>query len=239
MAAMALGDDARVADLNRERVALQQPQRPFPAFDLIRVVNLPARTDRRREMERELRRVGLAGDPRVAFVAASAPDTSGPFHSRGALGCYLSHLGILREAAALNRSVLILEDDADFVDLPAGYPANCPGIFYGGYLAPTSDDLHASDIIGSHCMGFSAAVAQALVPYLEHLLANPPLPSIDGSYVWFRRAHPDVPTEFAVPPVAVQRPSRTDIGRLRFFDRWPVLRQAVGQARRVKRRIRF
>lgn len=52
----------------------------FDHFETIRIVNLPQRRDRRRAMARELARVGLAGDPRVAFLTQSA------------LGCRRFHL---------------------------------------------------------------------------------------------------------------------------------------------------
>ena len=62
------------------------------------------------------------------------------------------------------------------------------------------------------------------------------LAPIDGSYVWFRRAHPELKTVFADPQVAFQRPSRTDIGDQRFYDRLPGLRSAANLARRLRRR---
>lgn len=212
--------------------------RPLPAFDLIRIINLPARTDRRRQMERELKRIGLAGDQRVAFFPAIAPADHHPFRAEGEKGVFLSHLAVLREAAEQNASVLILEDDADFTSaLKPGEPAVCDGIYYGGHEAATPDQLHSSDIIGAHCMGFSASVVRVLAPYLTELLEHPSPPPIDGAYVWYRRAHPEVRTTFAVPAIAVQRPSRSDIARLRFFDRVPLLRDAANRARLLKRLV--
>ena len=210
--------------------------KPFPEFDLIRVVNLVKRTDRRAEMEGEFRRLGLADDPRVKFIAASAPDTPGNWRHIGENGCFMSHLRILTEAAAAAKSVLIVEDDADFTPAIGGYQWSGEGIFYGGYHAVDPANLAESDIVGSHCMGFSADTARQLVPYLTALIDHPSPPPIDGAYVWYRRAHPDVPTAFAVPPVAEQRSSRSDIipGR---FDRYPALRPFVSGARRVRRAL--
>lgn len=210
----------------------------FDHFDHVRIVNLTHRTDRRAEMLGELRRIGAEGDPRVAFFAACRFDDRGTFDSIGARGCYHSHLDILEAAAATGASVLILEDDADFTPaardtaLPQGWQ-----IFYGGYQAARPDDLERSDIIGSHCMGFSADIVPALAAYLRGLLARDDHPTIDGAYVWYRRAHPEVVTHFAAPPIADQRPSRTDIAGLRFFDRWPVLRETAQAARRLKRTL--
>ncbi|MEO6716867.1 MAG: hypothetical protein ABIM50_06415, partial [Novosphingobium sp.] len=83
-------------------------------FDRIRVINLAERRDRRRDMARELAAIGLANDPRVSFFPAIRPENAGDFTSVGARGVYLGQLAILREAAAANESVLILEDDCTF-----------------------------------------------------------------------------------------------------------------------------
>ena len=211
----------------------------FDAFDLIRIINLPHRRDRRAQMIAELRRVGLAGDPRVAFFAAIRPGDAGDFMSVGARGVFASHLAILEEAAAANASVLILEDDCDFVPGAQDYRAPAAwDIFYGGYYASTPADLAGSDIIGAHMMGFSAEAARRMAAYLRGLRYTGEHPPIDGGYVWFRRAHPEVRTLFAEPPLGNQRPSRTDIADLAFFDRWPGLREAAGLARRLKRAMR-
>ena len=86
----------------------------FAPFLQIRIINLPARRDRRRQMEAELRRAGLGADPRVAFFPGIVSPDHAPFRARGEKGVFLSHLSILREAAKAGASVLILEDDADF-----------------------------------------------------------------------------------------------------------------------------
>lgn len=212
--------------------------RPFAPYDRIRIINLVDRKDRRAEMSRELRRVNLGDDPRVQFFPGIRSTEARPWRRPGERGVFLSHLAILEEAARDGASVLILEDDADFT--PALDSAEVPdrGIFYGGYEAGTPDDLMSSEIIGAHCMGFSADVVRDLAPYLRALVDHPDPPPIDGAYVWYRRAHPEVPTVFAVPPVAVQRPSRSDIAQLRFFDRLPVLRELAGAARRIRRAVR-
>ncbi len=210
----------------------------FDHFDRVRVINLKHRTDRRAQMVGELRRIGADRDPRVAFFDACRFDDAGTITSIGARGVYHSHLAILEEAAAQGASVLILEDDVDFTAgardtaLPADWQ-----IFYGGHYAAKPNDLQNSDIIGAHCMGFRAEIVPALAAYLRGLLALDDHPPIDGAYVWYRRAHPEIVTHFAVPPIADQRPSRTDIAELRFFDRWPGLRQAAQLARRLKRRL--
>ena len=91
----------------------------------------------------------------------------------------------------------------------AGDEADDCDIAYGGYLPADPNDLQSTDIIGAHCMGFSARAAQALAPFLSDLLNHKSPPPIDGAYVWFRRQREGFRTEFAQPVVAVQRPSRS------------------------------
>lgn len=211
----------------------------FAPFDIIRIINLPERTDRRREMERELAALGLSGDPRVAFFPATRPNDAGPFGSIGARGVYQSQLAILREAAMRGCSVLILEDDCAFAPNAAVFDfGENWDIFYGGYYAADPGNLADSDIIGAHMMGFSARGAREVCAYLDTLHFDQGHPPIDGAYVWFRRAHPEVPTRFAVPPLANQRPSRSDIADQPFYDKVPLLRESAAFARKVVRKLR-
>jgi glycosyl transferase family 25 len=224
----------------------------FDRYDTVRIVSLPSRKDRRRAMVRELRAIGQADNPRVSFFDAVQRPDRGVFRSAGSHGCFHSHLAILEEAAAAGQSVLILQDDCEFLPSIRNdvLPPDCD-IFYGGYLASNPDDPHASDIIGAHCMGFSARAAGEASTYLKKLLdpAFPPdpqaaaqpgfnpamRPPIDGACVWFRRAHPHLTTVFHL--VANQRPSRSDISTPRFFDRLWGLRSLADMARSIKRRF--
>ena len=211
----------------------------FDYFDEIRVINLPSRKDRRALMLGELRRVGLEGDPRVEFFDALSFPDAGSFTSRGARGVFHSQLEILEQAAKRGHSVLILEDDVDFVDGVENYRLGKGwAIFYGGYYPDDPQNLHESDIVGAHMLGFSAAIVSEVAAYLRSISVEGIHPPIDGAYVWFRRAHPDVPTLFAKPPLGNQRPSRSDIAELQFYDRVPVLRQGASVARSVKRSLK-
>ena len=225
----------------------------FAPFDRIRVVNLPERSDRRREMDAQFARIGLSGDPRIRHFPAIRATNPGPFKRIGSHGNFLGRIELLREAAAAGESVLILEDDCDFI-LPDVFAAALPerwDVLYGGFESSNEDELSDSLIIGSHCMGFSARAAKLAADYLVRYLqpdfppdpvaaADPAYdpairPPIDGAFVWFRRAHPELETVFR--KVAVQRASRTDVGDQRFFDRVPVLREVAGAARSLKRRL--
>lgn len=224
-------------------------------FPRVRIINLEHRRDRRTEMISELARIGVAIDGHhVAFHKASSFTEPGGFRTKGARGCFHSHLSILREAAAANSAVLILEDDADLArDIERRLPETLDklratewSIFYGFGAHATDAGLSRADsgepIALTHCVGFSADAVQALVPYLDAMLARPPgspeggAMDVDGAYSWFRRAHPDAETWCAGPDIATQRPSRTDISPA-LLDRLPLTRQALSLWRRFKRKV--
>ena len=225
----------------------------FNCFDRIRIINLEHRSDRRREMTQQLTRVGIIDDPRVKFFTALTGDPISFFSEPGHHGCYRSYIALLNEAADAGESVLILEDDCDFL-VPEVFEYRLPekcDVFYGGYVATNPQDLYHSDIIGSHFMGFSAPGAAAAKSYFSHYLSDDFVvdsqasaqsdynatirPPIDGAFVWFRRAHPDLVTVFAM--LGFQRSSRTDIGANAFYDRTPGLRFVAGLARRIRQRL--
>lgn len=200
-------------------------------------------------MRRQLAAVGLDNDPRVEFFDACRPADRGMFSTKGARGCFMSHSIIISQAAVANESVMILEDDCDFFPEAKTYEAIGPwDVFYGGYMAESPNDLENSDIIGSHFMGFNVTAAKKASTYFARYqepdfqpdiraAAEPGFdpairPGVDGAYVWFRRAHPELRTEFAL--LSKQRSSRTDIGKLRWFDRTPVVRNLVQLLRNLK-----
>jgi glycosyl transferase family 25 len=238
--------------------------RLFASFDQVYIVNLVHRADRRDEMAGELARLGTSfADSRISLFEAVQPADAGPFRSAGARGCFMSHLGVLRDALAHgHRHVLLLEDDADFpprIDmlLPAALDAldRGFGIFYGGYALPDGRGIPPGRPIArieparpvrlTHFMGFGHHAVERLVPYLELMLTRPagsaeggPM-DVDGAYSWFRAAHPEIATWLARPQLGVQRPSRTDISPPGFVDRLPLptpARHAIRAVRRVWRR---
>ena len=205
------------------------------AYDCIKIINLPARTDRRREMMGELKRMGLADDSRVEFFDAIAPADRGKWRTIGEHGCFLSHLAVLKSALKASKSILLLEDDCDFTTAAATSDWGAGSdIFYGGFTATDYSQLQTSDLQGAHCVGFDHAVLPALVAYLEqHAGGETPAP-VDAAYVDFRRANPQVRTAFAQPQVAIQRQSSSDISPGR-FDRNVVTRFVVSLVRKLNR----
>ena len=199
-------------------------------------------------MEMELAKVGLGEDERLSFFPAVKIPDSGPFARPGSHGCFISHRRILEDAARDQVSVLILQDDCQFLPAIFDYKPGDSDIFYGGYVAEDWEDLQNSNIIGAHFMGFSAKAATKAASYLSRYLRDPDFecderavsepsynpkirPSIDGALVWFRRANPDLRTEFAM--LSTQRRSRSDVGTNPWFDRIPILRQAAQALRDV------
>lgn len=209
----------------------------FDSFDRVRIINLHERKDRRRTMMRQLSAVGGRGQ----FFPATRPIDSGLFTSRGMHGSFLSHLGVISEAASADESVLILEDDCNFFPEARDYPVPECDIFYGSH----SED--ADMMIGAHCMGFSAKAVGLLNAYLLEYLRpeftpdakaaqeegfNPGVrPPIDGAYVWFRRRHPELVTKFAL--LTYQRRSRSDCTPANFYDRIPVIKDIAEAFRRA------
>lgn len=231
-------------------------------FDKIFIINLPFRADRRLEMAQQLKSIGLSFDsPNVELFAAVRPENAGGFPSIGARGCFMSHLGILRNArlAGYNR-ILILEDDLDFVpdfnlridDTLSKLKQQTWSIFYGGYklmslkekstkIIDTIDSFDA--VMTCHLMAVQGNAIAELVTYLEAMLARPagdkdggPM-HVDGAYSWFRRAHPHYVTLIAQPELGHQRPSRTDIHDLNWYDRVAGVRDVVQWLRKLKRKL--
>lgn len=210
--------------------ALVHPIRElFAHYGNVRVVSLPDRTDRRALLERDIRRAGLTPQKAIRYFDAIRCAGPGPFRKVGSHGAMLSHLEILRQGGP----VLILQDDCKFMQAQLFSIGADVDIFYG------SHERDAEEIIGCHCMGFSARAAALAADYLERIYREGPpeshpypfLPPIDGLLVWFRREHPELKTEFQF--LATQRSSRSDVSPGP-WDRMPGLGSALNVARRSR-----
>ena len=227
-------------------------------FGHIYVINLRERADRRREVGRQLERVGLRfGDPFVTRFDARKPTHGGPFSNPGVYGCFQSHRDVLREAAeAGHDSVLVLEDDFDFsaeIGRIAGpvlgalaakdwsharLGHNEPRDGAGGVERITS----GLGMITLHCIGWRGRVITEAADFLDEVLgrepgdpAGGPQP-VDGAFNTFIAQRPDLEAYLAVPTLGFQRSSRSDIAAGKWFDRLPVARSLAGAARSVLRR---
>lgn len=232
-------------------------------LDRIYVINLESRPDRKREMQAELAQLGLGVDhPLVTFFPAVKPEDPGPFPSIGARGCFMSHLGVLRDAQARGcRRVLILEDDAALVpnvrnvlqgvlaeleEMPwtiayLGHRIN-PAEFPGPSSNPSTQWRALPAQVGvqtSHAMVIHERAVPALITYLETMLTRPaghaeggPM-HVDGAYSWFRRQHPQALTLVTPAQYVVQRASQSDIAPPSWRDKVPF----VAMLRRLKNRL--
>jgi len=238
---------------------------PLEVFDRISIINLPYRADRRREIRQQLARFGLSldRDPVQLFLAVRPADADG-FPNIGARGCFLSHLGVLKQARADGvAKLLILEDDVDFskeltserlgpiLERLSSHPW---AIAYGGHTLPRNSESRSETVwreiepsmpvVTAHCVAMTHDAIALAVPYLEAILARPaghaeggPM-HVDGAYSRLRADHPELVTYGIWPAIGHQRSSRTDIHELRWFDRWPVVSQIAETLRTVRRRLR-
>lgn len=230
-------------------------------FDRIYVINLTQREDRRREMDAELNRIGLGlYHPAITLFPASLPKDKGRFSSRGARGCFESHLAVHRTILddGVGRA-LVLEDDASFVSdftaLLTAIDADLQALDWDLLYSVTPlQDEPGDEVVGdsllrlspehtfimAHFVGFSHRLSTLAVPYLEAMYSREPGdPSggamhVDGAYCWLRQAYPELLVLGSRSPLAVQRPSRSDIADLRIWDRVPVVAPLVTRLRRSR-----
>ena len=233
-------------------------------FDAAYYINLAYRTDRRAEVERELQRARIS----ATRFEAIRPDSAGEFPTLGTHGCFMSHLGVLKQAYEEGHDrVIIFEDDlllrpalveqqAEVVEQLQKH-ADWDFVFFGHDLEqnghptavaargkPWRIEKIQADFGLLHCYAVRRTILPQLIEYLETILtrkAGDPRGGpmhVDGAYTHFRNDHPEVQTLVALPQIAVQRSSRTDIHELSLKDRVPLLRDAVAIARRLRNRLR-
>ena len=216
------------------------------------IINLPERTDRRAEMEKQL---GLAGLD-ATFFPAIRPDAADGFPSIGARGCFMSHLSVLKAAAGQRRHLLIMEDDLDFVDdfrcqwsaIAQEIEKKSWSIFYPAHVidglpAGLQEVPAAQGIMCTHFLLVHRDALAGLIAGLVGILRRPPghpdggLMHVDGAYSTLRFQNPALRTFAYSPALGRQRPSRSDIAGLKFYDRFSALRFGANFYRTLKRSI--
>jgi glycosyl transferase, family 25 len=229
-------------------------------FDRSYIINLKDRVDRRREVVSEFRRSGISiPNDRVRFYTATRPTDSGNFPTIGARGCFTSHLGVLEEAQRDNlRNVLVFEDDVSFRKIGVDFQNRLLDelsrrrwdLLWLGYLKPDNVALPGplaswtADILGAHCYAVNGPFIGAMAQYMrdcerrprDHPDGGPMFP--DGAYNHVRYVNKDVVLLLAIPQMALQRSSRSDITPT-VFDANSWLRTMVPFARRIKHQIRM
>ena len=227
-------------------------------FGHIVVINLPERADRRREIDAELRKLGLSLDhPAVELFHAIRPADAAGFPSIGAHGAFRSHMGVMQRMVDQRwPRVLVLEDDMGFAPgalsrLPAlaqALQGRDWALLYGhaegAVEAADGDGLVAlkpdTMLIQLHFLGLTLQAAEAALPLLSAMLARPaghpdggPM-HVDGALNWLRALNPGLTALALRPAIARQRSSRSDIAPPRWFDRTPVLRGLAALLRRLR-----
>jgi glycosyl transferase family 25 len=81
----------------------------FDPIEKVLYINLDIRTDRKREIEEQFKKVNLGGDKIERITAV--------YNENGALGCSASHIKCIKYAKEQGwKNVLILEDDYNFIN---------------------------------------------------------------------------------------------------------------------------
>jgi len=229
-------------------------------FSLTRVINLPERRDRYREMAAQLEAMGMpfaAG--RVEVYAAERVQDAAGFKSAAVRGCFLSHLNVLRDAQARGvESVLVLEDDLEVASedlarmdaLEAELLGREWGIAYFGHFLPSAAEKGGArweELIGdlqtAHFYAVHRSVLGRLIEYLEQCLVRPEGDPVggpmeyDGALSMFRRWNPDVVTLIAQPSLGGQRSSRSSI-HARRVESVPGVGAVLEMLRKAKRALK-
>jgi len=225
-------------------------------FDRSYIINLLDRPDRRQQVTREFHRLGInVPTQKVLFYNATRPADRGQFADVGTRGCFTSHRNILDLASKDHlRNILIFEDDVCFrrVDralvrkLIDQLAVNDWDLVFFGYLSPPDDNLEgplapwSGDILGAHFYAVNGRFIGTMLQYLQECEMRPrdhpnggPMP-VDGAYNHVRYVIPHVSVMLAVPVLARQRSSRTDIASKRYFDEVVWLRPAMRGLRAIK-----
>lgn len=214
------------------------------------VINLEHRTDRRVAMQEQLERIGWHAE----FFPAIRPTSAADFPSTGARGCFLSHLSVLKKARdAGAQQLVILEDDVNFAQ---GFAVRWKhsisvletsewSIFYPGHVLDGLPEglSRISPNTGVRCTHFMLINGHAiptLIAGLERILSRPaghPIGGpmhIDAAYSTIRTQDHSLVTYAYFPVLGYQRPSRTDVGKVKWFDRVGMLAPIVNIARKLR-----
>lgn len=231
----------------------------FQAFDHKVIISLAAREDRRNRVSRNLSSLGIAmADYGVEWIDGSTFDDAAGFPGKGVRGCFESHLRALRCCAAADRPMLIMEDDMDLNvrSLSQFDPTAITmaiqsdwDIIYFGHLTPGGSGAGANfqsytgDTIGGHFYAVSPSFARHMAAFMETCKDRKPGDPAggpmyrDAAFNFQRASCSKIQTLIAIPPLAGQFSSRSDLAlRPRFYDRIPYLRGAAELARRWKAR---
>ncbi|MGA2408983.1 MAG: LPS biosynthesis glycosyltransferase [Candidatus Binataceae bacterium] len=230
-------------------------------FDRSYIINLEDRRDRREEVIREFRGLGVSvPSQKVRFYTAKRLTERGSFPDAGTRGNFTSHRDVLALASHDKlRNVLVFEDDVSFRNVDASVvnqvvtalAQNAWDIVYFGYLLPSEEGLEgplanfSKEVLGGHFYAVNGGFINPLLQFMNQCEIRPqghpdggPM-TADGALNHIRNQIPDMRVMVAVPNLAHQRSSPTDIHARPMFDRFAVLRPLVRRARVIKHKLRM
>jgi glycosyl transferase, family 25 len=236
-------------------------KRIIESFDRAYIINLEDRLDRRREAEREFSRIGInVPNKTVEFYTAKRLVDKGSFPDVGTRGCFISHRGVLDRACRDKlRNVLVFEDDVSFRNVDDSLEDQILrelrgtrwDIVYFGYLSPSDTGQKgplislSSGVLGAHFYAVNGPFIAPLLRFMTDCERRPPghpdggpMPA-DGALNHIRRHIPEMRVLLAVPNLAHQRSSRSDITSTHLFDRITSLRPLLHRVRAIKHKLRM
>lgn len=226
-------------------------------FDQVYLINLPERKDRLRDSKSELESMGFDYKNSNSFTLFSAikPAEKAGFPSRGAQGCFRSHLGVLKDAIDKKYDcILVLEDDLEFLassnkvldDYAMSIKKEEWDVLYVGHFRKAPDTINKlyeiEPVQGLRCsqaIAYRLSALTQLVPFLELMLTRPvghpdggPM-DVDGAFSTFRKNNPHIRTLLANPSLIGQRSSSSDIAE-KEFEKYYFIRFVLDQIRYLK-----
>jgi glycosyl transferase, family 25 len=233
-------------------------------FERAYIINLEDRLDRREETIREFRRLGIdAPNQSLHFYNAKRLTEKGLFPDVGTRGSFDSHKNVFELARQGRlRNVLVFEDDVSFRNVKplvedqivTQLARNEWDIVHFGYLSPLDKDLEVLDeplvdfsmgVMGTHFYAVNGNFIDPLLQFMKQCEIRPPghpdggPMGPDGALNHIRVLIPDVRVLLAVPNLAHQRSSRSDIIQGPIFDRIVMLRPWVRWGRSIKHTLRM
>jgi len=223
-------------------------------FDRIEVINLPERTDRKKEIIKELEKMGCPIGNNVRIFPAIKPESLNGFPSKGAYGCFLSHEAVINQALKDKvQHLLILEDDLLLRRAFFEYGEKALGelhekkwnfLYLGHFLPKKPFPPHIQKLNGSlqcaHFFALNCSILQPLSEFLKEIRERPPghpdggPMHVDGAYNLFRIKHPECLTWICYPSLGIQRSSRSAIAEPKWHDQLPIFRHVVNYFRSIK-----
>jgi glycosyl transferase family 25 len=220
-------------------------------FDHTYVINLAERVDRRKRIERELRKFGFelnesddtqtSFSNKVSLFPGIKFESARSFSSPGFRGSIASHHGILEMAKSKGLSnVLVLEDDVRFKsikseivqEIVAQIPAEWDVIYFG-YLRPRLNSIDAGlslyreGTIGGHFYAVNGTFFDKMCAYMQVCQVRPAghpeggAMGRDATYNQWLNLHPSTRVFIASPNLADQWGSRSSISP-RLLDKTPL-----------------